>query len=112
MIGLNNSHQSMLMKKRTVGKYKVRRKQQQQKCVGELYILFFQPSFTGTMEYLHNDIEQIPKVKSEPRLAQAPDQILSISVKDTAQTLIFVLGEWHGCRFLTVLVLLAVWLLS
>jgi hypothetical protein len=37
---------------------------------------------------------------------------LFIGVKDTAQTLMFVLAEGHGCRFLMVMVLLAVWLLS
>jgi hypothetical protein len=59
------------------------------------------------MEYIHNDSEQMPEFGTEPRLVQAPDQILSIGVKDTARTLTFVLAERHGGRFLTVLVLLA-----
>jgi hypothetical protein len=37
---------------------------------------------------------------------------LPIGIKETAQTVIFALAEWHGDRFLTVMVLLAVWLLS
>jgi hypothetical protein len=46
------------------------------------------------------------------KLEQAADQILSIGVKDTAQTLTVVLAERHGGRFLPVMVLLGVWLLS
>ena len=34
------------------------------------------------MGHLHNDIKRIPKFGSEPRLAQAPEQILFIGVKD------------------------------
>jgi hypothetical protein len=64
------------------------------------------------MKHLHDDVEQIPEFGTEPRLVQAPDQILPISVENTAQTLTFVLAERHGGRFLTVMVLLAVWLLS
>ena len=64
------------------------------------------------MEHPHDDIERIPKFNSEPRLAQAPDQIVPITLEDTAQTVGFVPAEWHGCRFLAVMVLLAVWLLS
>ena len=64
------------------------------------------------MEHLHNDIKQRFNFGAEPRLTQAPDQILPICVEDKAQTLILVLAEWHGGRFLTVMVLLAVWLLG
>jgi hypothetical protein len=64
------------------------------------------------MKHLHDDVAQIPEFDTEPRLTQAPDQILFIGVKDTAQTVAFVLAEWHACRFLPVMVLLAVWLLS
>jgi hypothetical protein len=64
------------------------------------------------MKHGHDDVEQIADFRSELRLAQAPNQILPIIIKDTAQTLIFVLAEWHGGSFLTVMVLLAVWLLS
>jgi hypothetical protein len=80
--------------------------------VGEFIILFLQLSFTGAMEHLHDDIEQICEFGTEPRLVQAPEQILFIGVKDTVQTLTCVLAKWDGCRFLTVSVLLAVWLLS
>jgi hypothetical protein len=64
------------------------------------------------MKHLHDDVEQIPEFGTEPRLVQAPDQISPIFVKDSVQTLTCVLAEWHGGRFLTVMVLLAVWLLS
>jgi hypothetical protein len=60
------------------------------------------------MEYLHDVIEQVSEFGLEPRLAQAPDQILFIGVKETAETSIFVLAKWHGGRFPTVMVLLAV----
>jgi hypothetical protein len=79
---------------------------------GENYISFLRPSFTGAMKHLHDDVKQIPEFGTEPRLAQAPDQILPICVKDKPETLIFVLAERHGGRFLPVMVLLAVWLLS
>jgi hypothetical protein len=62
---------------------------------GENYILFLRPSFTGAMKHLHDDVEQIPEFGTEPRLVQARDQILPISVKDTAQTLTVVLAEWR-----------------
>ena len=77
-----------------------------------IYILFWQPSFPGTMDNLNNDIKRLSTFGSEPRLVQAPDQIFPISVKDEPQTSIFVLAEWHDGRFLPVMVLLAVWLLS
>jgi hypothetical protein len=64
------------------------------------------------MKHFHTDIKQVVDSVRNRRLAQAPDQISFIGVKDTAQTLTFVLAEWHGCRFMTVLVLLAVWRLS
>ena len=64
------------------------------------------------MEHLHNDIKRRPKFGAEPRLAQAPDQILPICVEDAAETLTVVLAEWQGGRFLTGMVLLALWLLS
>jgi hypothetical protein len=51
------------------------------------------------MEHIHNDSEQMAEFGAEPRRAQAPDQILPIRIKDKAQTLIFVLAEWHGGRF-------------
>jgi hypothetical protein len=83
---------------------------------GENYILFLRPSFTGAMKHLHDDVEQIPEFGAEPKLSQAPDrapdQILPIFGKDTAQTLTFAPAKWHGGRFPTVMVLLAVWLLS
>ena len=55
------------------------------------------------MEHVHNAIKQVRECCSQPRLAQAPGQILFIGVRDTAQTLIFVLAEWHGCRFRAVM---------
>lgn len=81
------------------------------------YILFsLRPSVTSTMKHLHNDIKRIAEFGAEPKLSQAPDRapdrILSIGVKDEPQTLIFVLAERHDGRFLPVMVLLAVWLLS
>jgi hypothetical protein len=64
------------------------------------------------MENLPIDIKRHSKFGAEPKLAQAPDQIVPITLEDTAQTVGFVPAEWHGCRFLAVMVLLAVWLLS
>jgi hypothetical protein len=54
--------------------------------VRENYILFLRPSFPGTVKHFHNDVEQVPEFGTEPRQVQAPNQILPISVKDTAQT--------------------------
>jgi hypothetical protein len=75
--------------------------------VGEFIILFLQLSFTGAMEHLHDDIEQICEFGTEPRLVQTPNQIWPISIKETAQTLTVVLAEWRSGRFLKVMVLLA-----
>jgi hypothetical protein len=84
----------------------------QQMWNAECNILFLRPSSPGTMKHLHDDVEQVAEFGAEPRLAQAPDQIVPITLEDTAQTVAFVLGERHGGRFLTVMVLLAVWLFS
>jgi hypothetical protein len=65
----------------------------QQMWNAEFNILFLRPSFPGTMEHLHGVIERVPEFGSEPRLAQAPDQILFIGVKDTAQTVTVMLAE-------------------
>jgi hypothetical protein len=78
----------------------------------EEYNIIFRSIVPTPMKHPHDDVEQVPEFGSEPILAQAPDQILPIGVENTAQTLIFVLAERHGGRFLTVMVLLAVWLLS
>jgi hypothetical protein len=57
------------------------------------FFALIRPSSSGTIKRLNNAIKQSTKFGSEPRLAQAPDQILPIGVKDTAQTLIL-----RACR--------------